>query len=503
MKLLKRIVNTLLFAGLIAAVLLGANAFIQSRGEREPEESPVLDAMIVERGELRVTVGATGTIAPERQTPLMFEAPGLVSEVLVQQGDLVAAGDVLARLDTVDLDFALRAAELAVESQRAAYEALTAPARAEDVAVAEAAVNAAQAALGAAYGTAPSTNQVEIARLQTELARNQLWQAQLQRDLSNGTTGAMSFDVGALVPPEVEVPPDVIDQVNSALSGLVTIPSLSPSLNTTAGLNQAEYGVAIADASFEGTAGRGANAGSVAQAQGALTSAQAALNRLLNGPTDLDLQLAELRLRQAELALAQGRVTLAKAAIIAPFDGVVAQVNLVPGEPPSPQAAAVVLVDDSQAYLELAVDETDVVSIVVGQPVELRFDALPDAMITGTVDRVAEVPVVAGQLVTYPVRVALDPTSAPVRLGMTATATVVVRELDDALVVPNRFIRLDRTSQQAYVTIETDAGLFTEIPVELGIRNQSESEVIGGLEAGQRLVIVARSTFDPFSGPPR
>lgn len=503
MRLLRRIVTALLFAGMIAAVLLGANTFIQSRGEPEPQESPVLDELIVGHGELRVTVGATGAIAPARQTPLLFEAPGFVSEVLVQQGDRVAAGDVLARLDTADLDLALRAAELAVDSQRAAYEALTTPARAEDVAVAEAAVNAAQAALGAAYGTAPGANQVEIARLQTELARNQLWQAQLQRDLSGAVSSGLSFDVGALVPPDAGVSQDLIDQVNSALAGLVSVPSPSSGVNLSAGLNQAEYGVAIADASFEGTAARGANAGSVAQAQGALASAQAALDRLLHGPTDLDLQLADLGLRQAELALAQARATLAKAVLTAPFDGVVAQVNLVAGEPPSTQAAAVVLIDDAQVYLELAVDETDVVEISAGQPVELRFDALPDAAVTGIIDRVAEVPVVAGQLVTYPVRVALDPTSEPVRLGMTATATVIVRELADALVVPNRFIRLDRTTQQAYVTIETDDGLFTEIPVELGVRNQSESEVLVGLEAGQRLVIVARSTFDPFSGPPR
>jgi HlyD family secretion protein len=503
MKTARRFVGFVVFFGIVAVVLFGARQFIQSRGEEGPDEvSPVLDETLVAEGTLRVTVGATGAVSPERQTPLTFETPGRVAEVLVRPGDRVTAGQVLARLDTADIEMAVRAAELAVESQRAAYDALTSPARETDVAAAQAAVDAAQAALGAAYGTAPSANQVEIARLQTEMARNQLWQAQLQRDISASASGGLAFDVSGLIPDGVDVPPGVIDQVNGALSGLVSVPSLSSGLNATAGLNQAEFGVQIADASFQGTAGRGANVGSVAQAQAAVTSAQAALDRLLNGPNDTDLQLADLGLRQAELALEQARATLDKAVITAPFDGVVASVNAVTGELPPTQQPAVLLVDESMLYLDLAVDETDVVSVAVGQPAELRFDALPDSSVSGVITRVADVPIVAGQLVSYPVRVAIDPSDAPVRLGMTATATVVVQELDDALIVPNRFIRLDRATQQAYLTIESDDGRFTEIPVGLGVRNQTESQIVSGVEAGQRIVIVARSTFDPFGGPP-
>ena len=41
----------------------------------------------------------------------------------------------------------------------------------------------------------------------------------------------------------------------------------------------------------------------------------------------------------------------------------------------------------------------------------------------------------------------LDPTDEPVRIGMSATATIIVDQLDDVLIVPNRFIRIDRTTQ--------------------------------------------------------
>jgi HlyD family secretion protein len=109
--------------------------------------------------------------------------------------------------------------------------------------------------------------------------------------------------------------------------------------------------------------------------------------------------------------------------------------------------------------------------------------------------------VVAGQLVTYPVRVTLDAGDEPIRIGMSATATIVVNEVPDALILPNRFLRIDRATQQAFVTVERSTGVFEEVPVELGLRNETESQIVEGIEAGQRVVLLPRGTFDPFGGP--
>jgi HlyD family secretion protein len=184
--------------------------------------------------------------------------------------------------------------------------------------------------------------------------------------------------------------------------------------------------------------------------------------------------------------------------LTAPFDGVIAVNNLRVGELPPQTQPAMLLTDLSEYYVDLAIDETDIVNVEVGQPVELRLDALPDAEIVGRVTNVAVSPTIAGQLVTYRVRVTLDPTDEPVRIGMSATATIVVNEVDETLVLPNRFIRIDRTTQEAYVTIEREPGLFEEISVVLGARNETESEIISGLQAGQRVVLLPRAAFDVF-----
>jgi HlyD family secretion protein len=227
-------------------------------------------------------------------------------------------------------------------------------------------------------------------------------------------------------------------------------------------------------------------------------AARAQLERLLNGPSALDLQIADVQLQSAQLSLERARADLSRAVLRAPFDGVVARQNLVAGELP-PSGAALLLIDPSGYFVDVAVDETDIAAVQLGQTVRFTLDALPQAGITGKVTRIAAAPVRVGQLVTYAVRITLDPTEAPVRVGMTATATIVVSELRDVLTLPNRFIRIDRATQRAFVTRERPGG-FEEIEVTLGLRNETISQITGGLEKGERVVLLPRETFNPIPG---
>lgn len=504
---MKRLLRLVLIVGTVVVALYIAQTVLVSRQREalEARAARVLDETVARIDTLRVTVGATGTVLPARQSALAFEQTGIVREVAVEIGEWVPAGTVLARLDTTDLDILVENALVALELQRIAFDALTAPAREEDIAVARAAVASAQASVNAALSTGVTPQQAEIARLQSELARNQLWQAQLQRDLALSQPAAgPGFDVGALIPEDVDVPPELVNQVNAALAGLLpSFPSGAPSADSfTAGLNQAEFGVAIADANAAAVAGRTANQGSVASANAALVAAQAQLDRLVNGASDIEIELAELNLMRAELAVRQAEAARDRARIVAPFDGVVAQVNLVEGQPPPSGSPAFVFIDNSRFYVDLSIDEIDIVEVETGQLVNFNLDALPDERVTGRVERVAIAPIVAGQLVTYPVRVALDPTDAPLRVGMSATATIIVDEIDEALVLPNRFIRIDRATGRAFVNVERSPGRFTEVGVELGLRGDFESQILSGLQAGDRVVLLPRGTFDPFTGSP-
>lgn len=501
---MKRFFRNLIVVLVVAVFVVGGISVLNNQATNAANSQPAqkLETAEVTQADLNVTVTGTGTLSPLRQVPLIFEATGNVTEILVSVGDRVAAGDVLARLDTSEVESLLNEAQIALDLQLIAYEAATAAPRDVDIAVAEAALNSAQSSASASYNPTAS-QQIEIARIQAEIARNRLWQAQLQRDLSTNQTGGFGIDLGSLIPDANagDIPQEIIDQANAALAGLFpSQPAVDPN-SFNAGLNQAEYGVAIADANYDAQAGGSrADIASLAQANAAIISAQVALDRLRNGASESELAAAQISVEQARLAVEQAQLMLARASLVAPFDGVIAQHNLVVGEPPPAQLPAILLIDDSVFRVDLAVDETDIVDVALDQPVMLRFDALSDTVINGRVTRISITPIIMGRLVTYPIQVTVDPTEEILRIGMTATATIIVDEMENTLVLPNRFIRIDRSTQQAFVSVETRAGIYEELPVTLGLRNETQSQIIDGVTLGQQVVLIPRASFDPITG---
>lgn len=442
----------------VVALLVPAVANAQ-RGQ----QVEILDEYTVEPDSLVVTVSATGVIEPERSVDLDFELSAPVAEVFVQEGDTVQQGDVIAQLDVADLEAQLREAEVALELQELAFETLVAPPRDVEIVAAEAAVAAAEAAVPAA-GFGPTQEQIEIARVQADLARNQLWQTQLNRDIRNQL--GPEFRGGL---------PDIIQQEGQ--------------------VSAAEFEVGIADANIDATISSGGGIGAIASAEAQLVQAQIALDNLIEGPDQVELLEFEIELDRARLAVERARVAVEQGRLEAPFDGILAQDNLTVGEVPPVEQPAVQVVDNSGFFVELSIDESDVVDIAVGQSVSLRLDALPETEVTGTITRISITPDEESTTVVYRARVELDPTEANIRVGMSTTATVTTQELEDVLVIPNRFIRIDRDTQQAFVTIQTGDNQFEEIPVTLGERNSTVSQVTSGVEPGQRIVQVPRETL--------
>jgi HlyD family secretion protein len=504
-RLLHKLVILVVLVGLVVVVThaLGVTPRQLIGNNEEERQDIVVARAVVETGDLTVTVSATGSVAPARQVPLAFELSAPVIEVLVETGDVVSAGDVLARLDTFDYEAAVLDARSGLELQQLAFDALIAPPRDVDVAVAEAALRAAQASYNAAAQSGPDSGQVEIARLQAELARNQLWQSQLQRDLSGAGTAALpgfsADDLPAVITDNV--PQDDLDNalenLNTLLGGFGMPVNPLQSVQTELGLTTQEYSIDIADANFAAILERGPDLSSLNSANAARIQAQIALNRLQDGASEHDRQLASIELQRAQLAVEQAELVLRRAQLIAPFDGVIAQNNLRIGQPPPVESPAMLVMDTSSYIVELPVDETEIVNVREGQRVQLILDALPDAQIGGIVEKVALTPTRIGQLVTYLVQVRLDPTEHPVRASMSATARIATQELTDVLLVPNRFVRIDRTTQTAFVTIERDDGRYEEVQVELGVRNEMSSQVLSGVDAGQRIVLLPRATLIP------
>ncbi len=389
----------------------------------------------------------------------------------MSEGQHVKTGDVLAKIKSTDAEAALRNAQISLAQVQAAYDNLTRPPRDVDVAVAEAQVTAAKASIYAASQTAPSTDVKEIARLQTELAKNQLWQSQISRDIQlapnpefrNGNGGAQAGEISA---------------------------------NSTVAFQ--EYNVEIQNTAYQDTLHQGADAGSLTSASAALTQAEANLDKLKNPASADELRRAEIDLESARLGVQKAQQQLTKTTLIAPIDGLVANENLTVGEVP-PATKAITLIDDRHYTIDLAIDETDIVNVAVGQSVNLNVIALKGTAITGQITKIDAAPKIDGQLVTYTATATLDFTPAPLRPQMSATATITTGEVKDVILVPNRFIRVDNSTQRTYVTVEQN-GKYTDSPVTIGVRNETNSQIVSGLEAGQTIVLLAGQTQSATQG---
>ncbi len=418
----------------------------------------------VSTGTLMLTLDAAGSLSPAASETLSFGASAPVTEVLAQVGDTVQAGAVLARLDTTDADARIRLAELQLAQAQAALDALLAPPTQIAIDLAEANVTLAQAQLySASQSGTTSDADVEIARLQEELARNSLWQAQLRRDQN---VAQDVFRSGELTWVESQA----YDQ----------------------SVNNATDNVTLAESNYEEALNPTTSSSGVVSASASVENAQAQLDSLLAGATEDEIRQAEIKVEQAQLSLDTTQETLANYVLVAPFAGIVAEQSLIVGVNP-PATGAIMLLDTSQYTIDLRIAEADVVNVGEGQAVTVDVQAFSGESINGTITYLADTPTQSSQLVTYDAEVLLDAVdSVTLRPNMSATATVILKQLNDVLLIPNRFISTDTATGENVVTVENADGTTTSVPVTIGERSTDSSEITSGLEAGQTIVIIAR-----------
>jgi HlyD family secretion protein len=267
-------------------------------------------------------------------------------------------------------------------------------------------------------------------------------------------------------------------------------------------LEAADRGLAAAQARYdEALAGSDTNQIKAAEANVLAASAQrdaaqAQLDLLLQGATEAQIATVEAQVEQAKAALAEAELALELATLVAPFDGIIAEVNVKPNQLTPAMLPAVSILDISRFYLTVQVDEIDVGRLVAGQGAEVTVEAFPGETLAGTVKTIAPAATFEGGVVYYDVRVDLEPTDAPIRADMTANATVVVDELEDVLLLPTWVVRVDTTTGQTYVD-RLEGNETQRVDVTLGVRFEGTVEVIAGLEQGDVVVWVPTRRFGP------
>ncbi len=462
---LRNLARIVLMPVFVVGLALFGLTIARSQASLLPETTPLLvpvETTSVEIGILTQTLNATGSLAATDESVLTFGIAAPVTEVLVAAGDVVRAGDVLARVDTTAIDADVASTELDVAAAQDALEAVQAPPTDIEIAQAQLSIDSATASLSSASQTGSTDTDVEVARLNEELAKNSLWQAQLNQGISESrsrSAGNYATDI----------------QTQTSLAG-------------------SETSVETAALSYTETVNDGPDQSQLASASASLMSAQANMDELMAGASEADLRQAQIDLETAQLALSIVEQQRDDATLVAPFDGIVAAVDVAVGEMPV-STGAITLINTSSYSITLSVDEKDIAQVSEGQAVNVTISAL-NATLTGRVTEIGLAPADDADLVTYNVEVTLNPTDVQVRPGMSAVANVVLNQVDNVIVVPNRFITTDATTGQSTVKVQTAPETYTDVPVTLGAQTDSESVITSGISVGQTLVILSSGTSD-------
>jgi multidrug efflux pump subunit AcrA (membrane-fusion protein) len=400
-----------LFLTLLAAMVLAGCMGTAGLGEPAPTE----EVPLVTQDEDKVI--AEAVIEPARWSELRFSAGGDVAEVMVEEGDGVAKGDLLVRFDATDAALRVREAELALALAEAQLAQTKAGPRPEEMVVAETAL---------------------------EVARSAVTQTLAQRD--ELLVGATDVDIAAA---RAQVAVAQVEQVRAEIQHDQTMECFNVKLpdgskrricpalgryeeQARAALHAATDGLTAAETALQATEGeawarlRDAEA-AVESAVARQEIAQARLDLVSGGSRREDVAAAEARVTEAEASLTAARAALDDLEIRAPFDGIIARVSVDAGDTAAPGMAVVIVatLDDLQVRTT-DLTELDVARVAQGQRAVVTVDALPDSQLAGVVVRIGEQALSAQGDVTYPVTIDLDRDAPELRWGMTAMVEIEV-----------------------------------------------------------------------------
>jgi len=203
-----------------------------------------------------------------------------------------------------------------------------------------------------------------------------------------------------------------------------------------------------------------------------------------------DAALTQVEANQASVEVVEA--SLERTMLIAPFNGVIAEIEGELGEyvTPSPVGVAtkptVDLIDSSCIYISAPIDEIDAPEVVSGMTARITMDAFGDQEFPATVRRVAPYVLdLEKQARTVEIEAVFDNPDQTLLPGYSADIEVIIDRVENVLSIPTQLIMRDN---YVYV-IDPETMTLTKEQIEIGIGNWQYTEVTNGLSKDDQVVL--------------
>lgn len=173
--------------------------------------------------------------------------------------------------------------------------------------------------------------------------------------------------------------------------------------------------------------------------------------------------------------------------LVAPLGGTIILRSVESGQ--TFTASDAVLVMSDRLTVKAQVDETDLAQIHLKQKSEIILDAYPDQVLPAMVDQVAYEAKTVNNVTTYLIDVLPENTPDYMRSGMTANVTFVGNTKNNVVLIPNEFIKYENGKPFALVKSNPNDKKTVSRELELGLSDGKNSEVISGLQVGEKIFL--------------
>lgn len=455
--IIKKIWSKKIYVIIIVAIIVAGGGYL-IYSKTHSKSAVTYQTATVQKGMLTNSISGSGNITVSNEASIKPSISGTVKNLKVSLGDQVTEGQFLFYIESPDTDISLTKS----------YASYTQ--------VVQSLQNAQTQVLQKQLDLANTSQNTDVSKAKTSLM-------QAEQSVENAYTSLLQADndynklivQNQTTPGSVSMADIAIADEKAAVAGL--------------GLKSARQNYSDAQTAYNHALENVGITQEIAQQQ--LASSQAAI------------ETAQLNVDAALQSYNNEKDQASKRYVIATIAGTITALNIKNGDSiggssssststsssttstSTSSSAAMVIGDLSTLKTSVSINESDISKIVIGQKATLTFDAISDLTLTGKVEKIDQTGTNTQNVITYGVTIGFDELNQKIKPQMNVTAEIVTEAKQDVLYVSSSAVKT--SGETHYVQVMVD-GVPKEQTVEIGISNDTDTEITSGLKEGDTVV---------------